>query len=81
MAIRTRFFASMREQQPNAASEVDVGSLAGPIHTVKDVWVAATGQELMPEQVLCSVNLEHREPGDTVHDGDEVAFFPQVTGG
>lgn len=81
MAIRTRFFASMREQQPNAASEVDVNSGDRPIQTVADVWVAATGETLMPENVLCSVNLEHREPGDTVHDGDEVAFFPQVTGG
>ena len=77
MAIKTRFFASMREQQPDAASEVDIGSLEGSIHTVRDVWLAATGHSPMPEHVMCSVNLEHREPGDTVHDGDEVAFFPR----
>ena len=31
--------------------------------------------------VLCAVNQVMARPGDAVADGDEVAFFPPVTGG
>ena len=77
MAIRVKFFASLREQLPNAVSQVDADGLG----TVADVWARATEARAMPEHVLCSVNLEHRSANDPVADGDEVAFFPPVTGG
>jgi sulfur-carrier protein len=31
--------------------------------------------------VRCAVNQEFADPGAAVHAGDEVAFFPPVTGG
>ena len=31
--------------------------------------------------VRCAVNQEFAEPATLVHPGDEVAFFPPVTGG
>lgn len=77
MAIKVRFFASLREQQPDGLRQVD----AEGIHTVAQVWERATSTPLMPEHVLCSVNLEHRAAHEPVSDGDEVAFFPPVTGG
>jgi molybdopterin synthase catalytic subunit len=33
------------------------------------------------ETAIAAVNQEFAEPGDPVHDGDEVAFFPPVSGG
>jgi molybdopterin synthase sulfur carrier subunit len=77
MAIKVKFFASLREQQPDGLKEVDANGLS----TINDVWERATGTKLMPSHVLCSVNLEHRELHESVKDGDEVAFFPPVTGG
>lgn len=31
--------------------------------------------------VRCAVNQEFADPSDLLHPGDEVAFFPPVTGG
>lgn len=33
------------------------------------------------EKVLCAVNQEMATPEFAIYDGDEVAFFPPVTGG
>ncbi len=76
MTIRVKFFASLREQIIDPNTEVD-GTQA---KTISDVWKLATDHP-MPPHVLCSVNLNHQEPGDPVTDGDEVAFFPPITGG
>ncbi len=76
MPIKVKFFASLREQMSNPATEVD----SNAVKTVADVWEKATPKP-MPPHVLCSVNLEHAEPSQAVNDGDEVAFFPPITGG
>lgn len=76
MTIRVKFFASLREQISEPTTEVDSASAK----TISDVWKLATDQP-MPPHVLCSVNLEHKEATEAVADGDEVAFFPPITGG
>jgi len=76
MAITVKFFASLREQLKSPINEIDSAGIA----TVADVWAAAADIPI-PDHVLCSVNLDHRTATDPVKDGDEVAFFPPVTGG
>lgn len=51
------------------------------ISTALDVWNHVTGNEPVHDQIFCSINLEHSEMDQPVKDGDEVAFFPPVTGG
>ncbi len=76
MSITVRFFASIRERLGKSEAVVD----AGDIRTVADVWARAAGVPL-PARLLAAVNLEHARLESPVRDGDEVGFFPPVTGG
>jgi len=76
MSITVRFFASVREQVGRSETQLD----ARPAQDVAEVWTRATGRP-RPARLLAAVNLEHAAFNRPVHDGDEVGFFPPVTGG
>jgi len=49
--------------------------------TVADVWDQVTQGEKFLPNILSAVNQEYVDRAHTICDGDEVAFFPPVTGG
>ncbi|HFC54470.1 MAG TPA: molybdopterin synthase sulfur carrier subunit, partial [Gammaproteobacteria bacterium] len=49
--------------------------------TAADVWHLAAGDEPAPGNLLVAINMEYATMQSPVKDGDEVAFFPPVTGG
>lgn len=77
MAIRVRYFARLREELGRAEDEVP----ATDISNAADVWRKANPERDLPPRVLIAVNMEYGAPDQPVADGDEVAFFPPVTGG
>ncbi len=77
MAIRVHFFASLRERLGRAEAQVD----AARAQTVAQVWREATGETELPPNTLCALNQNHTQPEAAVAEGDEVGFFPPVTGG
>ncbi|MBM4206989.1 MAG: MoaD/ThiS family protein [Gammaproteobacteria bacterium] len=77
MSITVRYFASLGERLGRSESTVDFIREM----TVNDVWRLDTAEMSMPANILAAVNMEYAHPDDRVHNGDEVAFFPPVTGG
>jgi len=77
MSIRIKFFASLREQVGQSELELPAADVAD----VDQAWTLSTQGMAMPANVLIAVNMDYVEHGTAVQDGDEVAFFPPVTGG
>ncbi len=77
MTINVRFFASLRERLGYADAELEMQTNL----TANDVWNLSTQGEDMPANTLVAVNQEYVSLNETIQDGDEVAFFPPVTGG
>ncbi len=75
MSIQVKFFASLREQVGLSDTEINAAD------TVSDAWLMATGQQDLPARILVAVNLDYATLDTPIKDGDEVAFFPPVTGG
>ena len=77
MSISIKFFASLREQLGREDCELEAGS----VQTVAEAWSQATDNAAMPGNTLMALNMEYVDADAPVSDGDEVAFFPPVTGG
>ena len=74
MRVSVRLFAGLRERAGTARLEVD------GVERVEDVW-AKLGLGDEPGGLLYAVNREYVERGAALHDGDEVAVIPPVSGG
>ena len=77
MTIRVRYFASLRESM----GRIDDTLVVENIFSVSDVWRVVSEGRPLPEHILCAVNMEYADPQTVVKEGDEIAFFPPVTGG
>ncbi len=75
MSIQVKFFASLREKVGTSNAEINSVPTAG------DAWDIATNSAERPVNVLVAINLEYAQFDSPINDGDEVAFFPPVTGG
>jgi molybdopterin converting factor subunit 1 len=81
MRVTVRLFARFRDL---AGSGELVRDLPGPA-TVRDVWQVLTAEIPSLGQyenaMSVAVNAEYARMAAAVHDGDEVAFLPPVSGG
>lgn len=77
MTVKVKFFASLAERVGRGEAEIEFREGM----SVLDAWRAATGSDALPDRILMAVNLEYADARQDVADGDEVAFFPPITGG
>lgn len=77
MAITVKFFASLRENLKRDTISV----ASNEAKTAAEAWNIATEGHELPANTLIAINMEYADAEQPIRDGDEVAFFPPVTGG
>ena len=77
MSIKILYFASLREQ---IGRSEDVMEATETLRVI-DAWQQTTGMPELLENLLIAVNQEYTTADAILEDGDELAFFPPVTGG
>ncbi len=85
MKVKILYFAGLREQLGKPGEELDVSpavttvaGLRAQLMTRGGAWKTALAQG---RALRVAVNQEMAQPATPVKPGDEVAFFPPVTGG
>jgi molybdopterin synthase sulfur carrier subunit len=83
--LRLLFFASLREHLGTTVEEVDlpptvetVGALREHLRARGGAWAEVFAPS---RNVRAAVNQDMAQPAVALKAGDEVAFFPPVTGG
>lgn len=83
--MRVLYFALLRERVGMAEETV---SPPDGVRTVAELIAWLRGRSEQHEAALANsalvrvaVNQDYAQPGDPVRPGDEIAFFPPVTGG
>lgn len=75
--VSIRYFAGIREQLGRDRDTLEITQQA---ISAMELWTLAAGEN-WPEHLMVAINHRLSSPGSHVKDGDEVAFFPPVTGG
>lgn len=75
--IQVKLFAGLSEQL--GFSEQELEHMGG--QTVAQLWTLLSKGRPAPSNLLCALNMEYCQLSDVVEPGDEVAFFPPVSGG
>ena len=82
--LRVLFFASIRERlgrrEATLVFEPECASLAGLVARLERDLPGCT-QSLLAERTIVALNREVVGREHPIRDGDEVAFYPPVTGG
>ena len=85
MKLKIRYFASVREKLGREAEEIElpagvstVAGLRSHLRTRGGAWADALADTKL---LRMAVNQDMVQPGASIKAGDEVAFFPPVTGG
>lgn len=83
--ITVRFFASLRESLDTRSRELTKVPEIATVADVVEALARDNGEQwreaLLQGQALVAVNQTMADFSTAVADGDEVAFFPPVTGG
>jgi molybdopterin synthase sulfur carrier subunit len=77
MKIKIKLFASLRDSFGYSEREIEISNG----DTLDDVWKAVASDSNWQDDILMAVNMDYANSDTCLNDGDEVAFFPPVTGG
>ena len=78
MQVSVKYFASLRELMGESSVSIDIDKES----SIDDVWQHVTkNKKIELDNVMATVNMEYVKSSHVIRDGDEIAFFPPVTGG
>jgi molybdopterin synthase sulfur carrier subunit len=77
MKIYVKYFASVRDIMCKDSEILDIKTDI----TAHELWTDLTNGIEIPSKVLVAVNHIYVDKSIKLNDGDEIAFFPPVTGG
>ena len=80
MKVSVRFFALYRERAGTSQTEMELPDGATPEELLVRLRSEYASLPLS-DSVLIAVNSEYANPEAPLHEGDEVAFIPPVSGG
>ena len=82
MSVQILYFASLKEALGRTDEQLDLPAGIATVGALRD-WLAANGRDKLAatKNLRCAVNQDMAGLDATVADGDEIAFFPPVTGG
>lgn len=85
MSVKVLYFASLKDRILRGEDNIDLPKTVGNVAELKDYLAMSDSLikrafEEMP-RLRCAINQEMAQEYSEVKDGDEVAFFPPVTGG
>ena len=85
MKVRVLYFASLREQVGRSKEEIElpgegstIGALRSQLQARGGAWATALAEGKL---LRMAVNMDMAQGDAPIKAGDEVAFFPPVTGG
>ena len=85
MKVKLLFFAALREQIGTSGEELELPAGVGTLGALRahlagrgGAWQAALAEGKL---VRMAINQDMAKPSAPLRGGDEVAFFPPVTGG
>ena len=77
MKIYVKYFASVRDLMGKDSEDLKIETSL----SANELWKSLTVGKKTPIRVLVAVNHEYVDKNFKLKDGDEIAFFPPVTGG
>ena len=78
MQVTIKYFASLRELMGESSRIINIDEKS----SVDDIWqILKDSKKVEFDNVMATVNMEYVKNDKELKEGDEVAFFPPVTGG
>ena len=82
MSVRILYFAGLKEKLGVPGESLELPAGVTTVGALRD-WLVGQGREALAtaKNLRCAVNQDMAGLDAAIRDGDEIAFFPPVTGG
>ena len=77
MKVKVKYFASLKEHIGRSEDLLELSAET----SVNQLWQQVSSNPELSDTVKTAINMEYVDKDTMIKDGDEVAFFPPVTGG